>query len=588
MHIKHITYNTLLFLLLLIFPQALMAASVKVTQQGSGKYSVGQTFTVVIELDGLQGGGNIPAFKGCEVVGTSSSQMQSITYDTNNRAQLISQIKQVVTLKAVAPGNYTYGPITVNGTKSNTISYNIGGSTAPTQTTSSVNVASAPAPSFTVADDDVMMMRATVSNKTTYVQQPVSYTVRIYAVEPLRSYPTIEDPKTPNGVFDVIPDSQKNTIDIVNINGRQYYCYELYTSLFYPSKTGQITVDGGSITCYVPGYGNLKSVCNDVTLDVKPLPDYDKHTDINGVGNYKVSSELKNEHFRAGEPILVTYTVSGTGNPSFVSLPDVQQQLPKGLKFIKSESKITKNYTANNVDAVITFECIIMPQREGVYKVPALKFNFFNPATSEWYTKSTTPMTIDVAEGDSSFDFDDNFVFNSDLQEFTEDARGVSFYISSPLYWLWYLIPLLILTSVLLYYRKRMALYADTTLLKRKRANSVARKRMRAAAVAMKANSRDLFYDELLQAVWGYLGDKLSMPTSELSRSNIKEQMAAFGLSDYLSDQVISFIDECEFAKYGSSSDANMQEVYSRVSQLIDNIDNTINQNKTHQNSENV
>ncbi|MCM1320355.1 MAG: BatD family protein [Muribaculaceae bacterium] len=580
MKLKQIRYRLLLALLFVV-PLFTYAGTVKITQQGSGKYSVGETFTVIIQIDDLRGGGNIPQFKGCNVVGNSSSQFQTIEYDARGRAHQVSQIKNIVTLQAVSPGNYTYGPISVNGTRSNTISYNIGGSAAPVQTSSSASSSAlytpAPFPSFTENDNGLLIVKATVSDSSPYIQQPVRYTVRVFSIEEPRRYPQIEDPKTDNAIFEVLPDNSPRQISTTTINGRTYYYYELYTMLVYPSKTGDVTIFGGNVTDNVFGYGSVSTKCNDVVLKVKELPDLAKHPDVNGVGSYNVSSTLQTKKARAGEPIQLTFTVKGLGNPSYVSLPDIADQLPAGIKFIKSESKIDKNITAGNIDGTITFECVLMPSKAGDYEIPAVTFTFFNPDKREWYTKSTKPFKISVDEADASDANTGNKSFNSEYQSFTPGQQAAGFMISSLLYWLCYIVPVIALIIVLIYYKRRMALYADRDLLKQKRANSMARKRLRAAENAMKANQRDLFYDELLKAVWGYLGDKLSMPTSELSRANIREQLLSIGVDGDVANDIIAFIDDCEFAKYASASDSDMRSGYQRASAVINEVESEIN-----------
>ena len=81
-------------------------------------------------------------------------------------------------------------------------------------------------------------------------------------------------------------------------------------------------------------------------------------------------------------------------------------------------------------------------------------------------------------------------------------------------YWLWYIIPFVSLIISVIAYRNYLKSHADMAAFNSRRANKLARRRLRKAAAAMKSdNSRNL-YDELLIALWGYLGDKLKMPTS--------------------------------------------------------------------------
>lgn len=47
-----------------------------------------------------------------------------------------------------------------------------------------------------------------------------------------------------------------------------------------------------------------------------------------------------------------------------------------------------------------------------------------------------------------------------------------------------------------------------------KKANKVAVKRMKLAGKLLAENKKDVFYDEVLKALWGYISDKLNIPVS--------------------------------------------------------------------------
>lgn len=64
--------------------------------------------------------------------------------------------------------------------------------------------------------------------------------------------------------------------------------------------------------------------------------------------------------------------------------------------------------------------------------------------------------------------------------------------------------------------RRRIKANADLVRVKSKTANKMAQKRLRAASVAMKAGNSELFYQETLNALWGYVSYKLNIAASEL------------------------------------------------------------------------
>ena len=85
------------------------------------------------------------------------------------------------------------------------------------------------------------------------------------------------------------------------------------------------------------------------------------------------------------------------------------------------------------------------------------------------------------------------------------------------------------------------------------------------------------FYDEVLKALWGYLGDKLSMPVSELSKDNIAAKLAECQVYEELIKECASLISDCEFARYAPSLSGYADEkVYDKVATLMNRLENAI------------
>lgn len=574
--LRHIQKVLPVLLCLTVF--VVRGAGVKITQSGNGNYSVGQVFTVVIDAEGVRNLNNLPGLKGCEIVRRMSSQSHSLTYDAQGNTVLSGNIRLTLSARAMQPGSYTFGPFNIGNVRSNVIKYNVsaGGGSGSNIPSSSMGSPVAPTPTFSYSDNGEMMLKATVSASSVYVQQPFVYTVRLYSLYPIRYPDQVEDPKMDNGVFEVIAPASPTVVTQTSINGKQYYTVELYSLLVYPTKPGDINITGGSVGYLSGGFGGPTGAkANDVKVAVKEWPDMAQHSDVNGVGVYKVSAELANNTVRAGEPIHLSITVSGRGNPAFVSLPDIASCLPENLKFIKSESKVDKDISGNDTEGKVTFDCVVMASKEGQYEIPALTFTFFNPSEGKWYTQSTATIKIEVEEGGQLAD-SHSLTFDSDLQTCNKAVDSYEFYISTALYWLIYVLLVGVLILAVIYRQKRIVALADSVSTKRKQAGAVARKRLKLADKAMKNNDKSLFYSELLTALWGYLSDKLSIPVSELSRLNIQERVLEACSDELLSREIIDFIDECEFAKYGNAGDTDMSETYSNASALLDKIEATI------------
>ena len=93
----------------------------------------------------------------------------------------------------------------------------------------------------------------------------------------------------------------------------------------------------------------------------------------------------------------------------------------------------------------------------------------------------------------------------------------------------------------------------------------------------MANNDKDQFYDEVLRALWGYLGDKLVIPVANLSKDNVGNALKGRGVTDELIGQTTRLLDDCEFAKYAPGDDTGrMDRIYEEAANVIGQMENTI------------
>jgi hypothetical protein len=128
-------------------------------------------------------------------------------------------------------------------------------------------------------------------------------------------------------------------------------------------------------------------------------------------------------------------------------------------------------------------------------------------------------------------------------------------------------------------YRKRIADNADLAAVKNRKANKIATKRMKKAGNLLKNNQKDAFYDEVLQALWGYVSDKLSIPVSKLSKDNIEDELKKYGVSDELVGDFINVLNNCEYVRY-APGDPNqaMDKIYESSLDIISKMESSIKQ----------
>ena len=144
-------------------------------------------------------------------------------------------------------------------------------------------------------------------------------------------------------------------------------------------------------------------------------------------------------------------------------------------------------------------------------------------------------------------------------------------------YWLYYLLPLCLTVILFVFFRKQIRENADIAKVKNKKANKMAQRRLKLAQKLWKENKKEAFYEEVLKAVWNYLGDKLSMPTSSLNRDNVAGELERRAVPAELIDELVKVLDTCEYARYAPITGENpMGELYEQVVNLISSLDEKI------------
>ena len=113
-------------------------------------------------------------------------------------------------------------------------------------------------------------------------------------------------------------------------------------------------------------------------------------------------------------------------------------------------------------------------------------------------------------------------------------------------------------------------------LLKKKKANKMATKRLASAKKHLSNNDLTSFYQEIGVAVLNYFSDKLSIPKADLSKEKILDQLNGTNVAKEDIQSVAKLIDDAEMARYAPSSDLKAEEMYQLSIELISKIENQI------------
>lgn len=293
---------------------------------------------------------------------------------------------------------------------------------------------------------------------------------------------------------------------------------------------------------------------------------------------------------KAGAPVTLRVVVGGNGNLKLIKQPVVT--FPKD--FDKYDPKVTDKtkLTTNGLEGNMVYDFLVVPRNHGNYTIPAVSLTYYDTSSNMYKTVKTAPLTIKVEPGDGKGTSvtDYSAVQQTDIKSIKQGGYDTidteKLFFGSTSFLLWILLPFVLFVALVAIFHKKAVENADIVGKRGKRANKVATKRLKTAYKLLTAGKQNEFYDEVLRALWGYVGDKLNMPVEQLSRENISEQLAAHNINAEIIEKFISALDECEYERYApGSAEGNMTKTYDSAMIAITEIDGVLRDKMVKRNS---
>jgi hypothetical protein len=458
-----------------------------------------------------------------------------------------------------------------------------------------------------VSNKDIFIS-AVVSKKKVYEQEAILLTYKLFWGDRVQ-IEDISNVKLPDMTDFHVQEIKSKAVapTLQQVNGRNYYSAPILQYVLFPQRSGKLTIpsipveliltslssrraidpieaffNGGSIMEEQSYKKTIQSPAT--TVEVMALPQPQPANFSGAVGRFTLNSSISVRKLKTDDPVTVRMTVSGSGNLKLIKAPTVE--FPKD--FETYDVKVTDN--AKTSTAGVTgdkmFEYMAVPRNPGTFTIPAAEFVYFDPQVGKYKTLSSDAYSIEVEKGaggssTSNYSKEDLQVLANDIRYIKTGTPTIipvgNYLFGSMKYWLTYLILFILFVVALVYGRKVLSEHADVDFMRGKSANKVAKKRLRSVEKLLKAQNKELFYTELLKTLWGYVGDKLVLPTAELNKENVSEKLQAHAIDEATVEKLLRLLNDCEFAQYApsDSEETSMQGLYDRSADLIGTIENT-------------
>lgn len=456
-----------------------------------------------------------------------------------------------------------------------------------------------------VSNQDLFII-PNVSKTTVYEQEAFVLTYKIYTRE---SNLRLDNAKLPD-----FKGFHSQEIEMPNnarwsqehYKGRNYFTAVYRQFVLFPQQAGQLFIDpaqfemtvGKAVQAEDPfeaffnGGSNVVEVRKSIitpkiAIHVEALPSGKPANFSGGVGEFNISSSINAKELKTNDALTIKLVISGIGNLKLISNPEIK--FPEDFEVydpkVDNQVKLTREGLSGNK----IIEYLAIPRHAGNFKIPGISFSYFDIRSKSYKTLKTEDYDIKVEKGAGNADqVIANFTNKEDLKILGEDIRFIklndvelqpkgSFFYGGLVYWLFYIIPGLGFIVFVIVYRKQVTANANLAKVRTRKANKVATRRMKLAGKLLTENKKDLFYDEVLKALWGYISDKLNIPVSLLSKDNIEDKLRNYGVSEDLIKEFLNALNDCEFARFAPGDENQaMDKVYSSAVEVISKMENSI------------
>ena len=444
-----------------------------------------------------------------------------------------------------------------------------------------------------------VFVRLHVDKHSAYLGEQIVAWIKIYTKVNLSGIDQGKGPEFTGFYKQPVDIPQLRNLQPENVDGDVYYTGVIQKVVLYPQKTGEITIEPFDlvVTTRQQVRSRSKSLFDDffgptvqdvprtiksnaVKINVKPLPS--RPASFTGaIGNFALKSTIDKKSLKTNEALTYKVTITGKGNIKLIDQPKIV--FPPNIEQFEPKTSVSQ---ANELSGSKTFEYVLIPRYAGQYVIPPFDFTYFDPSKGSFATLMSDQYTIKVEKGEedttavvvSGLSKEDFRLLGSDIlfiknKPFKLYRQGIII-LGQPYFYLLYGIALLLFIIIIILRRETIKRNANLVAVKNRKANRIAGKRLKKAKEYLKQNNQNAFYEEIMKALWGYLGDKLSIPVAELSRDRSKDELEKKQVENELIGSFYGLLDNCEYARFAPEHGASdMQKLYKDAVLLISKLE---------------
>jgi hypothetical protein len=396
---------------------------------------------------------------------------------------------------------------------------------------------------------------ATVDNPSPYQGEQVIYTFRFYQGTNLLDQPVYQPPTFTGFWHESQPEQTTYTTEA---SGRSYYVTEIQTALF-PTVSGKLTIVPARLE--IPGgffSQGQRFETQPLTLSVQTLPPNAPASFRGAVGQFTIQSSADTAESKVNDAVTLNVTVEGQGN--LETLGELEWNVGAEWRAFDSQSASESQFANGRLTSRRTYEQVLLPTAVGDLTLPVVEFSYFDPATGQYETIQTEPITVRVqADGNAPVAAAPPSTQSPavvPVNAVALDTAALRPLKAAPAtwangralveqtgYWLLWTVPLFVLTGHAgwQWWQKRHDNSADVRL-----SQQAGKKAYRSMQVARRQPAGQ----DAALILTTYLAEKLNRPLTGLTHEGLRTQLQAEGIPSELAARVQTCLEASDAGRY--------------------------------------
>jgi hypothetical protein len=370
------------------------------------------------------------------------------------------------------------------------------------------------------------------------------------------------------------------------LNGKQYRSVVIKKTALFATQAGNLKIAPLEVRCAVQVQSkrrsrdpfdsffndpffqqvqtvNLEVKSNPISITVDPIPANAPSGFSGAIGRFTFNAGVDKNNVKAGDPITLKLSISGSGNIKLVTLP--KPSLPADIE--SYEPKISEDILRDGgiIRGKKTAEYLLIPRNAGQRVVEPMQFVYFDLNKNEYVTLHSSRFEFTIEQGKDFSAGSINAASKEDVRILGEDIRFLKLSIGDlqrvdnkdTAEWFIYglLLPPLLFTGAWFYRKRKEKIYGDMPRLLFEKAGREASRRLKNARALLEQGNTESYHAEILKALTDYLEHKLRTQKATLVMEDAAVRLHKYGVKEDVIRSLKSCMERAQFARYAPGSD---------------------------------